>query len=496
MKSRSRDLALSLSLAVAALIVRWPLRSRYLYHWDSVNFALSLEWYDVRLHQPQPPGYVLYSMLGALVNLAARDANASLVWISLLSGALGVAAIYWLGARMFGQGVGVAAALLALTNPLHWFYSEIALSYALEFLLVTIVAGLCYLQLTGNRRIWPWLALALGLAGGVRQNDLIFLLPLWLLSLWPLSWIKRAASALIVGLAAAAWLWPMMMLSGGPAGYLAALNAAGDGIAHESSFFSARDLGLNVARMAVYLGYGVLIGVFPLAWGAWALARAAHERLADRRAWVLAMWIAPAFGFYIFVHLRQHGHIFTFLPAVLLLEALAIRELGRSLAALVQARRAAGALAALLVACNAGFFLLAPRAPFGSERLPLLTPSRATIAERDRFLGERISAIRRSFDPRASVVLADGFDFRHPDFYLRDFQNPALSYELGTQTTRLPDEVRTLILFDDITLPQPWPDRPWQHIATPSAGNIRYITWGSGQYAMLSQSAIDIEQRQ
>jgi hypothetical protein len=496
MKLHTSDLWLGMGLALAALFMRLPFRSQFLYHWDSVNFALSLEHYDVRLHQPHPPGYILYSMLGRLINLVVHDANASLVWISLLSGVLGVVALYWLGAIMFDRQVGTAAALLALTNPMHWFYSEIALSYALEFLLVTIVAGLCYLQFTGSRRIWPWSAILLGVAGGVRQNDLVFLFPVWLLSLYDLSWRQRAASIAILGMVVAAWGWPMAALSGGPAGYLAALGTESSGVASESSLFSLRQLGLNGVRMVIYLGYGLLLGAVSLFWGVWFLGRRVRAQLLmDRRAWVLAFWIGPAACFYILVHLRQHGHIFTFLPALILLTALATIQLGRRLAGFTLVRPLASVLMAVLIVANGLFFLLAPASLLGSERLPLQTPSRLTISQRDSFLGQRIGYIQTHFEPDSTVILATDLNFRYPDFYLREFQSTSLSYQLGENITVLPDYVRTLVLFDDVTLPQFSTDAGFQVLPLPGGGSIRYITWDSSHQVKLSLSFFEVQKK-
>jgi hypothetical protein len=285
----------------------------------------------------------------------------------------------------------------------------------------------------------------------------------------------------------------MIALSGGPVGYLAALHAESGGIADESSLFSPDQLGLNVARMAIYLGYGLLLATIPLAWGAVALARSARAWLVDRRAWVLALWVMPAFGFYIFVHLRQHGHIFTFLPAVIVLSALASVRLGQRLAAVARWQPAMGALTATLVVANASFFLLSPSAPFGSQRLPLITPSRQTIAQRDRSLGERVSYIRAHFAPGMTAVLAGGFDFRHPDFYLANYQDTALGYQLGDDPARLPDNVHTLILFDDTVLPQAGADTRFQRVVLPSGESIRYITWDTAQHARLSRSSFFIE---
>ncbi len=479
-----------MSLALAALATRLPFRSQFLYHWDSVNFALSLEHYDVRLHQPHPPGYLLYSMLVRLVNAVVHDANASLVWISLFSGALSVLALYWLGTIMFGRSVGQGAALLALTNPLHWFYNQVALSYALEFLLVTILAGLFYLQLLGGRQTWFWSAILLGIAGGIRQNDLVFLLPLWLVSLWPLAWKQRVTSCVTLVITISIWAWPMMALSGGPTEYLAALRAESSGIANESSLLSFQQLALNSVRMATYLGYGLLLGAVPLLWGARSLIRARRVALNDPRAWVLTLWTVPSVCFYILVHLRQPGHIFTFLPAVILLTALATQKLGQCLDGAGCAWQRM--LAITLAVVNGLFFLLAPTSLFNSEQLPLQTPSRQTIAQRDRFLGERIAYIQTHFDPTSTVILAGGLNFRHPEFYLREFQETALSYQLGQEATLLPHRVHTLVFFDDTVWRQYTASPELDRLPLPSGATIQYTTWDSSQQARLSRTMLEI----
>src|SRR5437763_174957 len=47
-------------LGVLTSLSRFPFRSHYLFSWDSANFALALDQYNVTFHQPQPPGYPLY----------------------------------------------------------------------------------------------------------------------------------------------------------------------------------------------------------------------------------------------------------------------------------------------------------------------------------------------------------------------------------------------------------------------------------------------------
>lgn len=484
------DLALVALLLGAGLVLRVACRSEFLYHWDSVNFALALEHFDVRLHQPHPPGYILYVALGRLIEALVLDPNASLVWISVVSGVASIGAVYWLGRLVFSRAVGLTAALFTLTGPLPWFYSEIALSYALEFVMVTVFAGLCYLQFTAQPRLWPWSALLLGLMGGVRQNDLVFLFPLWLACLAPLSWSQRGASLAVLGGAIAAWLIPMASLSGGVAALFAAIRGGGGEIMVEAGFGSFHQLTLNAARMAIYLFYGTLLAAVPLLWGALQAWRLRHVVLRDPRTWLFALWIAPAAGFYFLVHLRQHGHIFTFLPAVIILCALASVQLGSSTTRRLDARPAVVLVPMLVAITNLVFFLFAPASLFGSERLPLRTPSRAAIVERDTILRERLGYIRASFKPSSTAVLADGMDFRHPDFYLRDYQLPDRQHQQGDQLAALPANVRTLVLFEEQSCDPCQINAPLQQIELPSGALIRYVTWSGEGPVLFNQSTI------
>src|SRR5919198_1092555 len=74
-KSDRWDVIFATLLSVVTVASRLPYRTRMLYNWDSVQFALALREYDVVKHQPHPPGYVLYVALGRrvfLVPCAAR----------------------------------------------------------------------------------------------------------------------------------------------------------------------------------------------------------------------------------------------------------------------------------------------------------------------------------------------------------------------------------------------------------------------------------------
>src|SRR3989304_7179112 len=107
-----------LALFLITLLTRIPFTSKLLYNLDSVHFALPLEKYYVYLHQPHPPGYFLYVMMGRAINLFVQDANTSYLVISVVFSGLTVVAVYYLGMAIFNKETGLWAALLALTSPL------------------------------------------------------------------------------------------------------------------------------------------------------------------------------------------------------------------------------------------------------------------------------------------------------------------------------------------------------------------------------------------
>ncbi|MCX7856181.1 MAG: DUF2723 domain-containing protein [Anaerolineae bacterium] len=322
MKHRT-DFLIAFGLFLLGVLTRVPFRSRFLYHWDSVNFALGLEHFDIYQHQPHPPGYFLYVMTGRLVRLLVGDANASLVWISVFATGLAVVMMFWLGRSLWNREAGIIAALLLLTSPLFWFHGEVALSYMVEAAFVIGVALLCYRHLEGtDDRLWLS-ALVLGIAGGFRPNTMAFLIPLWAVSAWRYRWRKVLVAVGVLGGVCLAWAVPMVILTGGVGRYREALGAAGQIVAGESSFSGIRQLAVNGFRLGMFTVYALGAGLVPLAVG---VIYGVITRRPQWRAWarrpefrLLFWWLAPSLLFYTLIHIRQPGHTFTFMPAVLLL---------------------------------------------------------------------------------------------------------------------------------------------------------------------------------
>ncbi len=180
-----RDYRLFFWISVFALLLlsRLPAMATYL-SIDNVNLALSLEKFDPRIHQPQPPGYPFFVLWGRVVNLFVRNAARTFVVISLLVNALCLPVAYALGKRMFSQWAGAAAAILLLVNPVFWHSSLDGPLRPHLALFSLLTAYCCWRCWNGEKQFAMWGAIALGIGSGFRPDLVAFLFPLWLISSW------------------------------------------------------------------------------------------------------------------------------------------------------------------------------------------------------------------------------------------------------------------------------------------------------------------------
>jgi len=495
---KSRLLYISALLMVIGVISRLPFQSRILHHWDSVNFALALDHFDVRLHQPHPPGtFVLYILSGRFFNLFIDDGNRSLVWVSMIATGFAAAAIFLLASSWADRRQAIVVSLLMLTSPLVWFQGEVALSYMLEFFWSLLIVYAC---LRAKRVSRGWLfvsALLIGLAGGIRPNTPFFLFPLWLFVLAGGVRAKAysAKHAIIafglIAVGVSIWAIPMISMSGGMAAYFETLNWWRE--QHTESSATAQDFILRIIRIAVFMSYALGAALLPVVivllkdW-----RRLKEKILCDWRAQALCVWILPGLAYYIFIHVQQSGHIFTIMPAVILLAGFSVVRSGHLLSR--YNRHALVIVTSIVVASNALFFLFGPADIFGASRVTLIPPTRAAIQDYDGFVSARLDAIRRSFSADDTVVIAGSRNFRIPDYYLQEYQNPSLSHTLGEEFITLPNHIHALVFFDDEAARQISSVSKPETLVLPDGNSLRYISWSYNQSAKLNRSSLIISE--
>ncbi len=411
----SRPLVVATGIFVATLLSRLPFVSQQLWAWDSVLYARALEDgfhvdYALSGQRPHAPGYLLYVTTAAVARLVTLDSNAALVAVSVIASALAAAALFLFARRYVSDGIAVIAALGFALDPLAWHYSEIAYPYTLLSLL-TIALAECFVASRTRGATAVCVASAIfGLAAGFRQDLLLILAPLWLWTLWSRRpWRVGAVAAASLCAGCLVWLVPSALLSGGPLAYAEALFRQGEYVRATYSVFSQGlpALAANFATTLYALAWGLGLFALPLvalaAAGARYAIRARRISLGQTDA-LLILWIAPALGLYVILHIGEWGYVLSVLPGLYLLAAIGVT---RAMAAPRAARPVT--FAALLIA---------PALAFTSSSAPL---SAAAVAQHDAELVAHVAYVREHYSAQKTLILARE-DFLLVRYYLPEYR--------------------------------------------------------------------------
>ncbi len=384
---------------------------------DSVQFALAMERYDITVHQPHPPGYFLYVMLGRLLNHLIRDANTTLVSMSVAFSALTVVAVFYLGKELFDVKTGVLSAVIAITSPNFWFHGEVALSYVVEAFFSTVIAFLCWKIYRGEHKYLWFSVIILGVAGGVRQNTAVFLLPLWLFSVNGVPARKVLLSLVLLGLVCLLWFVPMIWMTGGWTAYSTAFRElwlfnTGHNSVFEKGWSSFK---IFSTSLVLFTFYSIGAGIFLLTLSTYSLIRKGQLMYLDSRKVVFFyFWVMPSFFFYllIFIHPANPGYVLIFVPALIFLVAVSAEYLTDEFKRLTKGKFMIP-MALIVVIINTCIF-------FPSRSLV----SYEEIRKHDRGLEVLLDAIGKFEASHTAVIVQPDifFGLRHIMYYLPSFR--------------------------------------------------------------------------
>ena len=304
-------------------------------------------------------------MLGRLLNYFINDANTVFVTISIIFSGLTVVAIYYLGKEIFDRRTGVIAGVLSITSPNVWFHGEVALTYIVEAFFSTLIAFLCWkiYKSRWERGVEKYLylsAIAIGIAGGIRQNTIVFLLPLWLFSIKGLPLRKIITSFILLGIICLSWFIPMIQMTGGYDVYREAFRElwlfnTGRLSVFERGWDSFKLFSLLLCKFTIYsIGAGILI----LGLAAYSIIRNKRLKTLDNsKVLFFATWIMPSFMFYlfIFIHPANPGYVLIFIPALLVLTAFAVGYMAKEFLKIIS-KDYFNKIAFFTVSINALFF--------------------------------------------------------------------------------------------------------------------------------------------
>lgn len=423
-RSGSRFFWPGLFALLAALFAAF--HARFLFDWDAAQFALALERFDVLNHRPHPPGYILLVAAGRLMNFFFHDANAALVTLNLALHMLSAVVIFALGRDLFDERTGKIAAVLFAFSPLVLFNSNIACAYAAEGLVALSIAWATYRCMRqGTPEALYQSAMIFGLGGGVRQNLLILLLPLWAFgALYTLQHHRVQTKTLLLTIAiltasVLCWLVPLVVLSGGLSAYR---QATSDLLTYQfgqtSIFYGiapAKFLKIALRLLGWLAITGLGLAAYPLLGRAW-LNR---QKLLTLKFWraptppFFLLWIAPSFCFYALFHLPKPGYLLTFFSAFSLLAAHSLLEFAQNL----PRRAMRWAVGAVVIMGLLQFVALGPvpeavrgKGVSGVRQAYNLMAGNvgySAIRQNDVFLEDLLQFINKNFDRHTTALIAE-----------------------------------------------------------------------------------------
>ncbi len=322
------DFLISLILGLLVVITRLPFTSKFLYEWDSVNYSLAFENYNILQQQPHPPGYLLYVALGKAVNYIFNDPNTSLIFLSVLFSVLSVVLVYFMAKDIFSRKIGIISALLLIFNPFIWFYGEIASIYIFEAFFSILIAYSSYKLFKGDEKFIYISALVLGLSGGFRTDILEFMLPLWIFCIWSarVPYTKIFKGLLAFAVAVSLWLLPAVILTGSLESYIHILRYTSEAASYTSLIFGA-SIGQQILNTGVCIIWslvgltliGILITVLFLTYHRENLKFKVISYLKKPLNIFFLLWIIPSFLFYLFIYIVKPGYLLTVIPAAMII---------------------------------------------------------------------------------------------------------------------------------------------------------------------------------
>ncbi|TCS94316.1 protein O-mannosyl-transferase family [Hazenella coriacea] len=174
-----RDRWVAISLFFLSIALRLPFAGRVPESWDSVDFALALNEYDVRAMQPHFPGYPIFILCGHFFSFFIENDYLSLSLVSVLAGAGSVVLFYFIAREWLSPFWATVGAVWMIIHPLSWLTSTQPMSDSLGLLVALFMIGLSSRSLSlPNGARWHGMSLVLG---GVLYSILLGIR----LSYWP-----------------------------------------------------------------------------------------------------------------------------------------------------------------------------------------------------------------------------------------------------------------------------------------------------------------------
>lgn len=410
-----KDFFIAASLFLLGALTRLPLVEKIQSHWDGPQYSIAILRYSLSQETPAPPGYPLYIFMGKLLNFLYNDPFYSLLILSVIFSGIGAFLLYLVGKTMFNAPTGVIASFLFLSAPTFYYFGLTAYPYGLIPSIVLMLGLVVFLIARKKKKKGVLLGIIFAVLIGLRPQEAITTMPLYLLGFYYLSKKERFLSLLSFAVIFLLWLIPLVIVSGGIKQYIVLLLAfAKAGALPPVSFRNMEILVPRIVRgMILSFGIGTIFLIYYLKFARDIITKRKkiREVLSNKHFQLFSIWIIPSILFNLLVRNEHAGYQMVYLSSFLILIAYAIWKLCQ------KKNNALVAVLSLLVVFNLWWFF--------RDRDPLLklpySPTSfhySEIRKNDLKLGSKIDFIKKHFNPKSSLIITSPDPWRPLMYHL------------------------------------------------------------------------------
>jgi hypothetical protein len=413
----------AIGIPILFIVTRMFGHPKVLYNNDAIQFALAFDRMDLAIHEPHPPGYIWFVLLGRLFKAITGNDELAL---SLCSIALGLVVLILLQAfvgKKFGRSASAFTGILFCFSPMSWFFSVVGLNYMADALVAVASLVLFYRKpdTLNGRQVFSR-ALIGAMLVGFRPQAIIYILPVWI---YFLLLQKRQLVSGIAGFIAgnAIWIGITMLAAGTVDIFAPAVEHAfrPDISRYDALIPNFIKLRFAVWQIRLYTSYTLSGGLWLLMLPLVVFFLRGGFRKGPFRKFFL-VWTLPHLLFSLFVFIVQPGHFVYMLPALVMALGIAIAWLYDQIPLRVLAI-VIGAIVTLSMIY--GIILQPPKEGF-------VNVGYQEIKRNDEFFIESFAAIRAIDGYENAIVLNE--DFRHIFYYMPEVEGIGFTFQRLNKT--------------------------------------------------------------
>jgi len=428
---KNKNFVFFLLLAVG-MATRFPLSERYMSHTDASSLTLALSQYNLLQETPAPPGYPLYFAIGTVINFFFRNPHLSLAFESALFSGIGAIAFYIFGNSLGGKKTGFVAAALFLTAPSFFFFGITVYPYIVVIALYVFFVYASHRIAIKKKNDYWLLGLTYSLLIGIRPQELITTLPLFILAAYYLKNEARLKAVLVFCFVTLLWVIPFLTVVGGVQKYFEiSSKAATDAIPLPSlTRFLTKKFEL-LSGLYLTLTVGPFFLVIYLVRKLVSISSIKTKRFPVAHVTFICVWVLPILMFNLFIRTEHVGYQSGYLIFLLVAISYAMPRLFRKNIFLV--------IAVTMVAAVNLFVFFQDRDPGYKKAYRQSSFHYSDLRRNDYELSNKISYINKNFSPQKTIIIAGPFFWRHARYYLPEYllyEIDALSYDTDDSNTR------------------------------------------------------------